>query len=143
MEQAKDRAIVRVLRKLSAMRATFGEQEQQILDALIVREEAEVEAHMRKEFMDTEARTPKPDEVRAHMRKEFMDTEARTPKPDEARAHMRKEFMDTEARTPEPDEARAHARTSAEPEARVGSAKVPGPSLRVTFDPASGEYRII
>jgi ferric-dicitrate binding protein FerR (iron transport regulator) len=121
MEQAKDRAIYRVLRKLSAMRATFGEQEQQILDTLIVRDEAEVEAHMRKEFLDSDARKPEPDEARAHVRS----------------------LQDAEARKPEPDEARAHARTSEVSEARVNSAKVPGPALRVIFDPASGEYRLI
>jgi len=56
---------------------------------------------------------------------------------------MRKEFQDTEARKPEPDEARAHARTQSEADARVNAARKPAPSLRVVFDPVSGEYRLI
>ncbi len=139
MEQEGDRAMKRVLRKLSALRATLGEAEQRILDELIVRGEPEVQAHARTPGFDAEVRRPGPDEVQAHARTPGFDAEVRRPGPDEVQAHARTPGFDAEVRRPGPDEVQAHARTPGF-DAEVRRPE-PASQRPVWFDIEHQEYR--
>jgi hypothetical protein len=68
-----------VLKKLSALRVTLNEEDKQILDVLIMGEEAEVEAHVKKGFMGPEANVRDPDEVNAHVMRPAPEANVREP----------------------------------------------------------------
>ncbi len=129
----------RLLKKLSALRATLSNEERNILDSMVVSTPEDVEAHVLKEAR-IEAKMPDADEVVAHSNKEAK-IEAKMPAADEVVAHSNKEAK-IEAKMPAADEVVAHSSK----EARI-EASVPKPIEKsqpvIVFNQDKDEYRIL
>ena len=86
MDDKQIRIVERLLKKLSALRATLSNDERMVLDHLIVGEGDEVQAHALRPA-SVGAKTPAQDEVQAHALRPA-SVGAKTPAQDEVRAHM-------------------------------------------------------
>jgi hypothetical protein len=120
MKSEEAQAMNRLLKKLTALRATLNDDERALLDGFILARKAvdEVAAHVFDPGLaKTPAKVPAPDEVAAHV---FDPGLAKTP-----------------AKVPAPDEVAAHAFDP-------GLAKTPAPHPRyiVVFDAQKEIYRI-
>ena len=124
----KDQAFKRLLKKLSALRATLKSEERGILDGLIIRSVDEVGAHK----MNIGARitprvTPAADEAAAHRMNISQVTPFTASDADEAAAHkMNVGAKVTPRVTPAADEAAAHMM-----------------DMQIAFDPIEEVYRIV
>ena len=140
MDEKQARIVERLLKKLSALRATLSDDERMVLDHLIVGEQApaqdEVQAHVLKPAK-VGAKTPGQDEVRAHVLKPAK-VGAKTPGQDEVRAHA---FNPAKvgAKTPAQDEVRAHMAQPGGADSKVQWVS----TFHVFFDPEKEEYRYI
>ncbi len=66
MADKKKQALKRLVKKLSALRATLRRDERELLDQLVLGSAAEVQAHAMTNAASKGAKTPKPIEVSAH-----------------------------------------------------------------------------
>ena len=111
----QDQAFNRLLKKLSALRATLKSDERNLLDGLITGPIDEVGAHAMNVTPISPARSmaraTSPDEARANaMKVSTARSTARATSPDEARANaMKVSTARSTARATSPDEARANA----------------------------------
>jgi len=126
----QDLAINRLLKKLSALRATLKGDERNLLDGLITGPIDEVGAHSLKVTpispARSTARATSPDEARANaMKVSTARSTARATSPDEARANaMKVSTARSTARATSPDETRANAMT-----------------VRIIYDQTKNEYQ--
>jgi len=136
--EKQDQAFNRLLKKLSALRATLKSDERNLLDGLVTSPIDEVGAHAMKVIpispARSTARATSPDEARANAMKvntarSTARSTARATSPDEARANAMKvntarSTARSTARATSPDEARANAMT-----------------VRIIFDQTKNEYQ--
>jgi hypothetical protein len=119
MKNEEMQVMARLLKKLTALRATLGDDERALLDAFVLR--------------------PAPDEVKIHaFDPGLAKTPAKVPAPDEVAAHaFDPGLAKTPAKVPAPDEVAAH---TFDP----GLAKTPAPHPRypIVFDAEKEIYRI-
>ncbi len=112
MADKKNQALKRLLKKLSALRATLRHDERVLLDEIILGSVAEVSAHTMTAAASKGAKTPKPAEVSAHAMTTAASKGAKTPKPAEVSAHAMTTAASKGAKTPKPAEVSAHAMTT-------------------------------
>jgi len=106
MDDKQIRIVERLLKKLSALRATLSNDERGVLDHLIVGESGEVQAHALRPA-SVGAKTPAQDEVQAHALRPA-SAGAKMPAQDEVQAHALRPAS-VGAKTPAQDEVQAHA----------------------------------
>jgi len=142
MKSEEAQAMNRLLKKLTALRATLGDDERALLDGFVVTHKAvdEVAAHaFDPGLAKTPVKTLAPDEVAAHaFDPGLAKTPVKTPAPDEVAAHVFDPGLaKTTAKTTAPDEVAAHAFDP-------GLAKISAPHPRyiVVFDAVKEIYRI-
>jgi len=121
MEAKEMQATKRLLKKLSALRATLSDDERALLDGFIV--------------------TPRADDVAAHILKDAISP-AVTPRADDVAAHVLKDAI-SPAVTPRADDVAAHVLKGGITPA-VTPATQPGPHPRfdVVYDPEKQIYKI-
>ena len=150
----QDQAFNRLLKKLSALRATLKSDERNLLDGLVTGPIDEVGAHAMNVTPISPARnttrSTAPDEARAHtMKISTAKNTTRSTAPDEARAHtMKISTAKNTTRATSPDEARAHSmkistaknttHSSAPDEARAHLM-----SIQIIYDQTKDEYQRI
>src|SRR5512137_3066428 len=111
MADKEFQALKRLVKKLSALRATLRRDERVLLDEMVLGSAAEVSAHAMTNAASKGAKTPKPSEVSAHAMTNAASKGAKTPKPAEVSAHAMTNAASKGAKTPKPAEVSAHAMT--------------------------------
>ena len=150
----QDQSFVRLLKKISALRATLSDDERIMLDArLHIRYSDEVVAHSMGVTpispAKSAAKATSPDEVRANsMKVSTAKSAAKATAPDEARANsMKVSTAKSTAKATSPDEAKANAMKvstakSASKAASTDEVKANSMSFRIIFDKGKDEYQL-
>ena len=148
--KTQDQAFNRLLKKLSALRATLKSEERDLLDGLVISPSDEVMAHSMSVTPISPAKAPSPDEVKAASLKiNQAKAPAKAPSADEAKAqalHLR--TAKAPAKAPSANEAKAqalHLRTAKTP-AKAPSAdevKANAMTVRIVYDQTKDEYQRI
>jgi hypothetical protein len=113
MDIKQDQAIKRLLKKLSALRATLSNEERRILDGLVTSSTVEVEAHSMMVTPISPAKATSPDEVKAlSMKVNTAKSLAKATSADEAKAlSMKVNTAKSLAKATSADETAAHSMT--------------------------------
>jgi len=128
--KTQDQAFNRLLKKLTALRATLKSDERNLLDVIVTRPFDEVAAHSMNVTpispAKTAAKTASADEVKAHaLNVRTAKTPAKTASADEMKAHaLNVRTAKTPAKTASADEMKAHAL-----------------NVRIVFDQTKDEYQ--
>ena len=134
MKNIQDRVFDRLLKKLSALRATLKGDERDLLDGLVVSSTEDVGAHSMRVIPISPARSNAksvaPDEAHANaMKVSTAKSVAKSKAPDEAHANaMKVSTAKSVAKSVAPDEAHANAM-------KISTA-------RIVFDPNKDEYQL-
>ncbi len=146
MADKEFRALNRLVKKLSALRATLRSDERGWLDQLVLGSAAPVPATVMTTAASKAAKTPRSAEVAAHAMNTAASKGAKTPKPTEVAAHAMTTAASKGAKTPKPAEVAAHAMNTA---ASKG-AKTPKPAevaahsliVSIEFDADGKAYKV-
>jgi hypothetical protein len=138
MDEKQIQVMNRLLKKLSAMRATLSNEEQELLDQIVVFPQAEVEAHRYDPRYDPRAdprqdprfdpqKQPGADEVEAHRY--------------DPRADPRQDPRYDPQKQPWADEVEAHQKTPSA-DSRAVPRQTPQPDYRIIFDAKTQVYKM-
>jgi hypothetical protein len=141
MNTEETQAMKRLLKKLSALRATLSDDERALLDGFIVTSKAdEVVAHVIKDAVSP-AVTPAADDVVAHVIKDAVSP-AVAPAADDVTAHVIKDAV-SPAVAPAADDVAAHViKEGISPVVAPATQPRPHPRFEVIYDPVKQLYKI-
>ena len=149
----QDQSFVRLLKKLSALRATLKNDERSLLDGLVTSSISEVSAHSMRVVpispAKSTAKATSPDEAKANaMKVSTAKSAAKATSPDEAKANaMKVSTAKSAAKAASPDEAKANAMKvstakSAAKAASTDEVRANSMSYQIVFNKGKDEYQL-
>ena len=145
----QDQSFTRLLKKLSALRATLNNDERSLLDGLVTSSIDEVGAHSMRVTPISPAKATSPDEAKANaMKVSTAKSAAKATSPDEAKANaMKVSTAKSAAKATSPDEAKANAMkvSTAKSAAKATSpdeVRANSMTFQIIFNKGKDEYQL-